>query len=199
MNRSRFIKNVLGLGLLSLWGCQTGSGKAELATLEDKPEKQKSDDQALAQSIRQELKAAWLRSETMTLTNVEQMPPEYFTFKYTKEAMSFAEQWRHCVIYTCGQLSGRAGLKNPYKDVKLPVQMPKEDVVKELKKMYTFVRQSIDELSNEKLLATCKFAGDTIPIWRLFYALENHIIHHRGQCVVYLRLKGVVPKGYYGW
>ncbi|EAY26256.1 DinB family protein [Microscilla marina] len=196
MNRTRFLKNFLGLSLLSLWGCQTESSKARLAVLKGTAEKQ--DDQAI-KSLRQELKAAWLRSETMTLTNVGQMPAELFTFKYTDEAMTFTEQWRHCVIYTCGQLSGRAGLKNPYKDVKLPVQMSKENIIKELKKMYTFVRQSIDELSNEKLLSSCKFAGDTIPVWRLFYALENHIIHHRGQCVVYLRLKGVVPKGYYGW
>lgn len=197
MNRTRFLRNMMGLGLLSLWGCQTKGSEAGLAALEGTAQKQ-SDKEAM-KLLRQELKSAWVRSETMTLTNVEQMPPELFTFKYTDEAMTFAEQWRHCVIYTCGQLAGRAGLKNPYKDVKLPVQMPKEDVIKELKNMYTFVRKSIDELPDEKLNATCKFAGDTIPIWRLFYALENHIIHHRGQCVVYLRLKGVVPKGFYGW
>ncbi len=65
--------------------------------------------------------------------------------------------------------------------------------------MYAFIRQSIQNLSKDELLLDCDFAGDTIPVWRLFYALENHIIHHRGQCVVYLRLKGVIPKGYYGW
>ena len=198
MKRNGFLKGALGLGLLSVWGCRTESSKPRTAT-------------ALAgnagwlenldsvEILRKELQAAWLRSETMTLTNVEQMPPEYFTFKYTEEAMSFAEQWRHCVIYTCGQLAGRAGIKNPYEDVKLPVQMPKTDVVKELKNMYSYVRQSIEALSDEKLLETCDFAGDTIPIWRLFYALENHIIHHRGQCIVYLRLKGIKPKGFYGW
>ena len=151
------------------------------------------------QKLRDELIASWERSEKMTMVNIKQMPPEFFIFKYTPEAMSFGEQWRHCVIYTCGQISGRAGLVNPYKNVKLPVQMTKEHVVKEMENMYAFVRESIKDLSDEKLLATCDFAGDTIPIWRLFYAMENHIIHHRGQCVVYLRLNGVVPKGYYGW
>jgi uncharacterized damage-inducible protein DinB len=29
--------------------------------------------------------------------------------------------------------------------------------------------------------------------------MENHIIHHRGQAIVYLRLNGVKPKGYFGW
>ncbi|PRX57460.1 DinB family protein [Flagellimonas meridianipacifica] len=149
--------------------------------------------------IKEELHLAWVKSEEMTLINVEQMPPDLFTFKYTEEAMSFSEQWRHCVIYTCGQLAGRAGLKNPYENVKLPVQMTKESVIEELKKMYAFVRKSIEGMSMEKLLSECEFAGDVIPVWRLFYAMENHIIHHRGQCVVYLRLNGVVPKGFYGW
>ena len=183
MKRSRFLKKIGGFGLIPLLGfeaCDT------VDTLD-------------SDQLKKELKTAWLRSEEMTLTNMEQMPPELFTFKYTDEAMTFSEQWRHCVIYTCGQLASRTGIANPYKDIKLPVQMPKEDVISEIKKMYAFVRQSIEELSMEQLMEKSDFAGDDIPIWRLFYALENHIIHHRGQCVVYLRLKGVIPKGYYGW
>ncbi len=197
MKRTNFLKKILGLGFLSVWGCQPTDTKVKLTAPEGDVKGLEHKDSI--NLLRQELIAAWLRSETMTLTNVEQMPSEFFTFKYTDEAMTFAEQWRHCVIYTCGQLAGRAGINNPYENVKLPVQMPKEDVIRELKNMYTFIRTSIEELSDTKLLTNCDFAGDTIPIWRLFYALENHIIHHRGQCVVYLRLKGVVPKGYYGW
>ncbi|MEM6633855.1 MAG: DinB family protein [Bacteroidota bacterium] len=197
MKRKGFLKSILGLGLLSTWSCRTEGDKPRAAALARNEGWQEQSESIIA--LREELTAAWLRSETMTLANVEQMPPDFFTYKYTQEAMSFAEQWRHCVIYTCGQLAGRAGLENPYEQVKLPVQMPKADVIKELKNMYSFVRRSIEELSDEKLMATCDFAGDTIPVWRLFYALENHIIHHRGQCIVYLRLKGVVPKGFYGW
>ncbi|MEM6893235.1 MAG: DinB family protein [Bacteroidota bacterium] len=188
MKRTRFLKNVIGFGLLSAVGCRTES------TVE-KP----SGSPASTKALREELLAAWVQSEKMTLTNVEQMPPELFTYKYTKEAMTFAEQWRHCIIFTCGQLAGRAGVANPYEGIKLPVQMPKADVIKELKNLYAFVRKSIQTLSDEKLMSDCDFVGETIPVWRLFYAMENHIIHHRGQCIVYLRLMGIVPKGYYGW
>lgn len=181
MKRSTFLQNLTGLGIASLWGCNTGTANSDIARL------------------RQELTVAWERSEKMTLGNVAQMPPELFTFKYTDEAMTFSEQWRHCVIYTCGQLAGRTGIENPYENVKLPIQMPKEDVIRELKNMYAFVCASVQELSDTDLQTDCDFAGGAIPVWRLFYALENHIIHHRGQCVVYLRLNGVVPKGYYGW
>ncbi|MEM9325271.1 MAG: DinB family protein [Bacteroidota bacterium] len=199
MNRPAFLKKMAGLSVLVFSGCQVDRKNQEklLATAGDgelSGEAKKS-----MSALRKELSAAWQRSETMTMVNIEQMPAEHFTFKYTPEAMSFGEQWRHCVIYTCGQLAGRTGLNNPYKDVKLPVQMTKDHVISEMKNLYAFVRKSITELSDEKLCSNCDFAGDTIPIWRLFYAMENHIIHHRGQCIVYLRLKGIKPKGYYGW
>lgn len=197
MNRSRFFKSALGLGLVSVWACQTDHSQASSSV--SKSNASSLDQQNAVQTLREELKVAWLKSEDMTLKNVNQMPPELFTFKYTEEAMTFAEQWRHCVIYTCNQLANNAEIKNPYADIKLPVQMPKNDVIAELKKMYAFVRASIEELSDEKLLSICSFAGEKITVWRLFYALENHIIHHRGQCIVYLRLNGIVPKGYYGW
>ncbi|MEL6255397.1 MAG: DinB family protein [Bacteroidota bacterium] len=197
MKRTHFLKGFLSLGLLSIWGCQAESKTAKTGTLLGDAQGQGDSKSTLL--LRKELKDAWKRSEILTLANVDQMPPEFFTFKYTPEAMSFAEQWRHCVMYTCGQLATRADVENPYENVKLPVQMPKEDVIKELKNMYNFVVQTIEDLSEEVLLRSCDFAGDTIPVWRLIYALENHIIHHRGQCIVYLRLKEVIPKGYYGW
>ncbi len=199
MNRTGFLKNIFGFGLLSLLGCKIDNDQKESTSGIDEGKLMASFDHEALKDLRKELIAAWHRSETMTLTNVKQMPPEYFTFKYTDEAMTFAEQWRHCVMYTCGQLAGRAGLKNPYEGIKLPVQMSKDNVINELKNMYAFVRKSIAEMSDDKLTAKCDFAGDTIPVWRLFYAMENHIIHHRGQCVVYLRLSRVVPKGFYGW
>ncbi len=183
MKRLKFLQKISGLGLIPLLGFKTN----ESTGIKD------------LDLLRKELNAAWLRSEKMTLVNMEQMPSAFYKFKYTEEAMTFSEQWRHCVVFTCGQLASRAGISNPYQDVKLPVQMSKEEVIGEIKNMYSFVRKTIDELPVEKLCSNCDFAGDNIPVWRLFYALENHIIHHRGQCVVYLRLNGQIPKGFYGW
>jgi hypothetical protein len=155
-----------------------------------------------ADALRVELRAAWKRSEDFTRQIVEQMPPEYFQFKYTDDAMTFAEQWRHCCIYTCGQLASNLDLNdNPYSNPlnKPRVDLSKAETLSELDKMYRYVDSTIVRLPAEKLLAEVDFAKDRIPAWRLFYAMENHIIHHRGQCVVYLRLNGIKPIGYYGW
>ncbi|MEL6559900.1 MAG: DinB family protein [Bacteroidota bacterium] len=198
MKRSKFLRKISGLGIIPILGLSscndTDSRNGDFRNGDSRNAGSQNDDQ-----LKQELIAAWYRSEKITLISMEQMLPESYFFKYTDEAMTFSEQWRHCVVYTCGQLAGRTGLTNPYEGVKLPVQMPKDDVISEIKKMYSFVRESILKLSTEQLRANCEFAGEDIPVWRLFYALENHIIHHRGQCVVYLRLNGIKPKGYYGW
>jgi len=149
--------------------------------------------------LRRELADAWRQSEKYSLVIAEQMPAEYYFFRSTDSTMTFSEQWRHCMIYTCNQLSGRLDVDNPYKGKKPPVQMPKEQILSELKMFYAHVQRSIETLPVPKLYEMTTLPDGDIPGWRLFYALENHIIHHRGQCIVYLRLKGIHPKGYFGW
>ncbi len=132
MNRPRFLKHLAGLGLVALGACQAPGSKQKLLASSGPFDDPVPDSMNL---LRQQLTEAWRRSETMTMTNIKQMPPDFFTFKYTPEAMSFGEQWRHCVIYTCGQLAGRAGLDNPYENVKLPVQMTKDHVIREMENL----------------------------------------------------------------
>lgn len=148
--------------------------------------------------IRKELADAWTKSEKYSLEIIEQMPDELFGFEYTSEAMTYAEQWRHCAVFTFMQLCGRLKLPNPYEKAKPKVDLNKAETTVEVKKMYAFVQQAIQAIPLEKFEEKTDFGGE-IPIWRLFYAMENHIIHHRGQCIVYLRLKGIEPKGYFGW
>ncbi len=149
--------------------------------------------------LRQELIEAYEMSEKYTLAICEQMPAEHYTYKTVDSVMTFTEQFRHCVVFTLNQISGRTGVKNPNEGRKLPVQMPKEQLIKEVKAMYAFVKKNIAELPEAKLYEKTGFTGGEIPMWRLFYAMENHIIHHRGQCIMYLRDKGVKPQGYFGW
>jgi uncharacterized damage-inducible protein DinB len=181
MKRDRFLIT-LGAGLLPL---------SELAASTNTPSE--------SQRIRLELADAWRISEKTTLITISQMPADLFEYKYTPEAMTFAEQWRHCCLFTVMQLSGRLGVPNPYENQKLPKVMTKEQVLDEIKKLYSHVQNVIQTVSDEKLLAGTDFGEGKIPGWRLLYAMENHIIHHRGQCMVYLRLKGITPEGYVGW
>ncbi len=149
--------------------------------------------------LRQELIDAYDMSEKYSLKMCDQMPAEFYQFKATDSVMTFAEQWRHCVIFSINQLAGRTGVVNPLKERKLPKVMNKEQVVSEVKAMYAFIRKTVRELPEAKLYEKTGFTNGEIPMWRLIYAVENHIIHHRGQVIVYLRLKNIVPEGYVGW
>lgn len=111
MKRKLFVRNLLGIGLFSALGCRMNGDKT--ATTSTRTGEDLSQNKEAINRLRGELIEAWHKSEKMTMTNVNQMPPEFFTFKYTNEAMTFSEQWRHCVIYTWGQLAGRAGIKTP--------------------------------------------------------------------------------------
>jgi uncharacterized damage-inducible protein DinB len=155
-----------------------------------------------AETMRNDLLKAWQRSETYTLELAAQMPAEHFQFKAADSVMSYTEQWRHCAIYTCNQLSGMLNRDDsPYlqKDLRPSVKMSKEETLNELRKMYAYVRNVIKTTPDKKLFDQVEFVKDQIPVWRFIYAMENHIIHHRGQCIVYLRRKGIKPMGYYGW
>lgn len=149
--------------------------------------------------LRQELIEAFNASQKYSLKICEQMPAEFYQFKATDSVMTFAEQWRHCVIYSTNQIAGRAGIVNPLKERKLPKVMSKEQVITEVKGLYAFIRKTVQDLPEAKLYERTNFTNGEIPIWRLLYAVENHIIHHRGQVIVYLRLKNIVPESYYGW
>lgn len=141
----------------------------------------------------------WQKSKTMTLSIIEQMPDENFGFKYTSEAMSFAEQFRHCAVYTYGQMASRLNQKNPFEKGKPAVKLNKIETIKITTQLYDTIIGWAKNMSQEELLKMTDFSGEPIPAWRLFNAMENHIIHHRGQAIVYLRLNGITPKAYYGW
>ncbi len=189
MNRFSFLRNILGASLLPTVAL-AGSGTPQSSFTETATE---------ASRVRLELLAAWQMSEKMTLTTAGQMPADTFGFRYTPEAMTFGQQWRHCCVFTTAQIAARLNVIDPYVARQLPDDLTKEQALAELKTMYAFVLQTINTAPDNLMLADDEYVGDTMPNWRLLYALENHIIHHRGQCMVYLRLKGITPVGYLGW
>ena len=190
MNRISFLKNLLGISLMP-----TATFAAVTATPLIIP----NDPASEARRVRQELLMAWKMSEKMTLVTASQMPAGQYDFRYTPDAMTYAGQWKHCCQFTVSQLAARLNIADPYTANPQTDKTTKADIQAELKTMYAWVRKAIETTPDAALFASSEFLGDTLPTWRMFYAMENHIIHHRGQCMVYLRLKGVTPEGYVGW
>ena len=153
--------------------------------------------------FKDEFSTAWKNSFDYTLKLYNQMPEEKFDFKYTPESYSFRTQFVHCITFTTSQICGRLSIPNPYEEKEKKndfwKNLSKLELEAELKGFYSWVEKTVLEAKPEKLMQLEDYASSKIPVWRLIYALENHIIHHRGQVVCYLRLNGITPIGYIGW
>lgn len=153
--------------------------------------------------FKKEFSEAWKSSLDYTLKLYNQMPEEKFDFRYTPESFSFRTQFVHCLTFNTAQICGRLNILNPHDEKEKKTgfwkNLTKAELETEIKDFYAWVEKTLFETKPEKLMQLESFAGGKIPVWRLFYALENHIIHHRGQVVCYLRLCGITPIGYIGW
>ncbi len=57
----------------------------------------------------------------------------------------------------------------------------------------------IEGVSSQRLHALTTFKDVEMTNENLFYLLRDHQVHHRGQCIVYLRMAGEKAPPYVGW
>lgn len=150
-------------------------------------------------NFKEEFAPAWKRSRDYTLLVFNQMPEADLDFHYTPEAMTFRSQFVHCITFTAAQFSDRFSTPNPFDSSLNFNKLTKAQVAAEITRFYDWVTEIVAKLKPAKLNEIRGFAGDKMPNWRFFYAMENHLIHHRGQAICYLRIKGIQPEGYVGW
>ena len=84
------------------------------------------------------------------------------------------------------------------KDVDHPSEK-KEDVIKLLEASFDHAAQAISKFSASDLDDVVEFFAGPMTKRRVFFLMTDHVTHHRGQLVVYLRLNDIVPPKYRGW
>ncbi|MEZ4902059.1 MAG: DinB family protein [Spirosomataceae bacterium] len=139
------------------------------------------------------------RSREYTLSVFEQMPEEDMEFKPLPELFSFQRHFTHCIEFTAGQLTARLQIKDPFANIQWD-KLSKAQTKKELSRFYDLIDRVVKEATPAQLAQTGNFGGDKeVDLLRLLYICENHLIHHRGALMIYLRHKQIVPNGYVGW
>jgi uncharacterized damage-inducible protein DinB len=127
------------------------------------------------------------------------MPEEHYNFKPTPEIMSFGEQ----VVHTAGASfwfgSKIAGEPNPAKEFKAEGKS-KAEIIEHLKKSFDYIEKAITNLSDEEAAKVIPLFGELkLAKAQTLLTIRDHTTHHRGQMVIYLRLKGIKPPQYVGW
>ena len=147
--------------------------------------------------FKSEYPAVWERANAYTIEVAEAMPESLYEFKPGPESMTFQEQMIHLVgnvKYICGKITG-----NEVELSDLGDNPDKETIVNGLREAYYFVSRLIAEIDEATLREKVSFGGGQVSKETLFYLIRDHMAHHRGQAVLYLRLNDVKPPRYSGW
>lgn len=122
-------------------------------------------------------------SRNYTLAVAEAMPEKKYGFKPTPEVWTFLEQLHH-IGYGIGWWEENYIRGNKVDWNPTPVKKTREEVISYLNSAYDTLKTTINK---------AKMSDDLV---KGFNATSDHITHHRGQLVVYLRFNDITAPDY---
>ena len=130
----------------------------------------------------------------------EMMPEDKYNFKATPESLSFAENLMHigfAIDWHSHSLLGDREARVWATDTVYKVSnKSKAEMMATINKTFDESIQLITNFDTSKLDDTLDYFGLNRTKRQIFLLLADHITHHRGQMLVYLRLNGLVPPRY---
>lgn len=146
-----------------------------------------------AHTLRDQLMPHWKKSQDYTLELARAMPAEHYTFKPVPEVWTFGQQLSHIaegIFLLVGAVRGER--RQPI----APRQLDKEAAIQRLTAAYDYGASALESLADADADRVVQSAGGQRSKRDIFLLVLDHCTHHRGQAVVYLRLKGIVPPPY---
>jgi uncharacterized damage-inducible protein DinB len=139
---------------------------------------------------------SWKNTKAYTLAVAEAMPAESYDFKPTPEEMSFSGQMIHIGHANYAWFAGVLGEKRTIAD---PKKDDKTTVVAYLRDTFDYCIAALDRITLSQLNQSLPGVGgrDSGSGRDALLNMYMHVAHHRGQAVVYLRLKGITPPDYH--
>jgi len=141
----------------------------------------------IAQSTRTEIREGLItlleNSRNYTIGVAEAMPVKLDNYKPATDVWSFREQLHH-IAYGIEWWND-----NYIKGVKTAWAPPATS--KNRKEVLSYLNQAYDSL--KETLVGSPLNDDRV---KGFHATLDHITHHRGQCIVYLRINGITAPDY---
>ncbi len=140
-----------------------------------------------ADALAADIAKDWEAQKARMLAVAEAMPADKYTFKTTPEQRTFGNQLLHLAqahVRMLKPLDPAGKVPEPT----IPASETREDVIKSLTAAYdygTAVLKAVDGPMHQTVGANTRA--------RAFYSAMNNAMNHYGQCVVYLRVNGIVP------
>jgi len=130
----------------------------------------------------------------------ETMPADKYEFRATPESKSFAENLMHigwAMDWHSQSLLGGREARDWRTDTELQVgTKSKEEMISTIDRTFDETVKLIEQFDIIHLDDELDYFGLNRTKRQIFLLLADHITHHRGQMLVYLRLNGLVPPRY---
>jgi uncharacterized damage-inducible protein DinB len=148
-----------------------------------------------------ELVQYWTISKQFTLDVANAMPGELYSFKPNPDEMTFGEQIVHIAGANVFRFHEITGVKPPFEfDPAKEPPTDKVSAVKMLEQSFDYVISVLPGITPEQLKHTWhirSWKGHNDPGGRaMVLNMFVHTAHHRAQCEVYMRVKGIRPPDY---
>ncbi len=145
-----------------------------------------------------DFKQKWKNGGDYTLELAESMPADLYDFKPMPEMRSFKEQLLH-IMGNMVWLSGSyLGTDKFSKDLK-KTDYSKTEVLALLRESLDFAENAVAQMEAHDLRLEAEFFAGPMKLRQILTLMNDHMTHHRGQLIVYLRLKSIKPPSYRGW
>ena len=149
-----------------------------------------------AQFTQPQMVDEWKRAKIYTKEYLDAMPAADYGFKPTPEIRSFAQQMLHLADANYFFISTASGKKSPMAGSAEKIVAPtKEATTKAVMESYDFVIAALEGMTPAQMQEKVKLEGNEVSKAGAFGKAFEHQTHHRGQCTIYLRLKGITPPG----
>jgi uncharacterized damage-inducible protein DinB len=144
----------------------------------------------------------WLRNSEYTIRIIESMPEEDFGFRPDSAMMSFAEQVIHMnknLIFLQKYIFKEEKITSEFSSI--DTAFSKTELIRNFKWRINAINEMLLKLSTDEWNNPVDFFDKNVEMKKLsiFLLMKDHLAHHRGQLIVYLRMKGIKPPEYKGW
>jgi uncharacterized damage-inducible protein DinB len=140
----------------------------------------------------------WENAAAYTIETAELMPDTLYDFRPTDEQMTFREQLLHIAGNMAWLSSSYLGGQRPDRDLR-SADYDKTEILAILREGFELAGKAAAELPAAALEEKVEFFAGPMTKRQIVTLMNDHVTHHRGQLIVYLRLNGIKPPRYRGW
>lgn len=142
----------------------------------------------------------WENSRKYLILVAETMPEDKYNFKATPEEKTFAENLMHiglAIDWHCQSLIGGRKSRDNRTDTTFQVDnKSKREMIATIDKTFGEAINLIKQFDATHFDDRLDYFGLNRTKRQIFLLLSDHVTHHRGQMLVYMRLNGLVPPIY---